>query len=91
MELDFVSYDGDFPNLCSGKLIMSIDGKSIEFPDYCLRTGGSAYIDDNGNEIIENGEWDIIKYPENFPECLKKEAIELVNKKIQHGCCGGCI
>lgn len=29
--IEFVSYDGTYPTLCSGKLIVKIDGKEISF------------------------------------------------------------
>ena len=91
MELKFVSYDGEYPNLCSGVLIMELDGKEIEFPEYCLSSTGSCGFDSEWNEIIEKGDWIIIEFPENFPENLKSKAIELVNENVRKGCCGGCL
>lgn len=87
MELKFVSYDGAWPNLCSGTLILSLDGREIQFPDYCIASGGSC----TKSCRIKKGEWSITKYPEDFPEELKDRAIELVNENVPHGCCGGCI
>jgi hypothetical protein len=29
--IEFVSYDGAYPNLCSGKLTVKIDGKEVSF------------------------------------------------------------
>lgn len=29
--VEFISYDGEWPNLCSGKLILKIDGVKCEF------------------------------------------------------------
>lgn len=89
--LKFVSYDGKYPNLCSGKLILSLDGNRIEFPDYCLHSGGSVWFDNNWNEHVTQGEWSISTYPENFPNELKEEATDLVNENIPYGCCGGCV
>lgn len=34
--VEFVSYDGDFPNLCSGTLVLRIDGEKVTFPKYCM-------------------------------------------------------
>ena len=31
MNIEFVSYNGAYPNLCSGKLIVKIDGKEVSF------------------------------------------------------------
>lgn len=89
--LKFKSYDGRFPNLCSGKLIMELDGKEIVFPSYCLLSGGSVWFDDNWSEHVECGEWEIIEFPKGFPEELKEKATELVNSNIDYGCCGGCV
>lgn len=91
MKLTFVSYDGDYPNLCRGQLILAIDGVPIVFPSYCLSSGGSVSFDDNWSEEVEQGEWSIDEYPKGFPEELKEEAVCLVNMNIPLGCCGGCI
>lgn len=89
--LKFKSYDGSFPNLCSGKLIMELDGKDIEFPDHCLVSCGSVYFDDDSNEHVESGEWYIDDFPNGFPKELEEEADKIVNENIELGCCGGCV
>jgi hypothetical protein len=89
--LKFISYNGSYPNLCSGELILSLDGIDIIFPDYCLQSGGSVSFDEDWNESVWCGEWSITNWPENFPEELKLEAISLVNDNIRQGCCGGCV
>lgn len=91
MKLSFVSYDGKYPNLCAGTLIMAIDGIEIEFPQYCLSSGGSVSFDDEWNEHVTVGEWSISSFPKDFPENLKSEAESIVNDNIEFGCCGGCI
>ena len=90
-KLEFVSYDGDYPNLCSGELVMRLNGEPIKFPEYCLVSGGSVWFDDDWMDHVEQGEWRISNYPENFPEYLKPKATELVNENIRQGCCGGCV
>ena len=55
--VEFVSYDGDFPNLCSGTLVLRIDGEEVTFPKYCMRSGGSVWFDDEWHEHVESGEW----------------------------------
>ena len=89
--LKFVSYDGAYPNLCSGTLKMKLDGKIITFPSYCLSSGGSVWFDDDWSEHVEEGEWTISKFPKDFPEELKEYAQELVNENVEPGCCGGCV
>ena len=91
MKLEFVSYDGAYPNLCSGTLTLKLDGKKIIFPSYCLKSGGSVSFDYEGNEEIEEGSWSIIEFPNNFPESLETEAKQLVNDNVEYGCCGGCV
>lgn len=86
-----VKYNGSYPNLCSGKLIVIIDGVSWEFPPYCLRSGGGVSFDENWNENVWQGEWSISDWPEEFLEELKEVVLDAVNEQIKHGCCGGCI
>ncbi len=83
-----VQFDGGFPNLCSGRLVIIIDEEVWEFPSYCLNSGGGASLSNLG---IWHGEWDISKWPENFPEELKEVVLEAVNEQVPHGCCGGCL
>ena len=90
--LEFVSYNGSYPNLCSGTLILKLNGKEIRFPDYCLSSGGSAYFTNNySEEHVDKGEWNIKYFPDDFPEELKDTAIRLVNENVHQGCCGGCL
>ena len=89
--LRFISYDGSFPNLCSGVLILNLDGVDIQFPDYCLSSGGHVSFDEEWNENVSSGEWSISKFPENFPVELQQEATNIVNENIPFGCCGGCV
>jgi hypothetical protein len=91
MALKFVSYDGRYPSLCSGKLVLDLDGRRVEFPNHCLVSGGSVYQDDDGGYTTSEGEWSISEWPEGFPEDLKTRACELVNENVMHGRCGGCI
>lgn len=89
--LIFISYDGKYPNLCSGKLIMALDGKKIVFPNHCLSSGGSVRFIKKWKEVVSIGEWGISTYPPDFPEELKGEAERLINIEIPPGCCGGCV
>ncbi len=86
-----IKYNGSYPNLCSGELIVIIDSKEYKFPNYCLSSGGSAYFTGDWDDIIEYGKWSISKWPENFPENLKDPVLEKVNDEIPWGCCGGCL
>jgi len=89
-KLKFISYDGEYPNLCSGTLILNLNGKDVVFPNYCLSSGGSVSFDD-WCENVTKGEWGINEFPAGFPTELQQKAIDLVNDNIQQGCCGGCV
>lgn len=91
MKLSFVSYSGEYPNLCAGTLVLAIDGKPISFPCHCLSSGGFVNIDDCGQEEIEEGLWHIDVFPPEFPDSLKEAATKLVNKHVPYGRCGGCV
>ncbi len=82
-KVEFVSYDGEYPNLCSETLVLRIDGEIVRL-NHCLCSGGGFDEDWNRYE----GEWSV-----NLPKELKHlETIitDIVNTNIEHGCCGGC-
>ncbi len=86
-----VKYDGAYPNLCAGKLIVTIEDKVWVFPDYCLSSGGSVSFDEDWNPEVTEGFWSISQWPKDFPELLKDDVTYAVNSSIPYGCCGGCI
>jgi hypothetical protein len=86
-----VRYNGSYPNLCSGDLVVIIDKEEWKFPSYCLSSGGSVSFDNDWSEEISNGEWSISDWPKDFPDDLKQETVEAINDSIDWGCCGGCI
>ena len=86
-----VEYDGEYPNLCSGQLFITINNTRWKFPSFCLSSGGGVSFGDNYDESVWDGEWTISSYPDNFPEELKQIAEDAVNSEITHGCCGGCV
>ena len=93
MNVEFVSYDGEYPNLCRGTLVYKIDGKEYSVENI-LSSGG--YLDGNKNEAVR-GKWVICEdfLPEEFQgdarELLSLKLRDVVNDNIPHGCCGGCI
>ena len=87
-EVKFISYDGTYPNLCSGELILEINGKLERF-NHALCSGGMVWFDDEWNEHIEQGEW-YVSLPKEF-EHLENIVTELVNENVECGCCGGCV
>lgn len=86
-----ISYNGRYPNLCSGDLTVYVDGIEYDFPPYCMRSGGCVYENDEGYYQTDDGEWEITKWPEDFPKHLKKPVLDKINEEIPWGCCGGCI
>lgn len=87
-----ISYDGKWPNLCSGKLIVFINNIKYIFSDHCLTSCGECYFINNYEDtVVTEGEWVINKYPEDFLEEFKEKLLIIINEKIPPGCCGGCL
>ena len=86
-----IKYNGSFPNLCSGHLVVDINGREWDFGCYALSSGGSVSFDNEWNEKVTRGKWSVIEWPEGFPVELKDEVRQAINGAIPHGCCGGCV
>lgn len=87
--VEFVSYDGAYPNLCSGILVLKINGVERKL-SHCLSSGGSVWFDGDWDEHVESGAWSVYDLPEDLKP-LRKEIEECVNENIPYGCCGGCV
>lgn len=103
----FISYDGSWPNQCSGILTLEVDGKTYVFgPDYkkpkdCEvlhdifwhSTGSCGFMGGDYNEPrITKGPWGI--NIRKLPKEIQKYAIEIsrkINENVDWGCCGGCL
>ena len=85
--VEFINYDGEYPCLCMGHLIIKVDGKTCHL-DNVLRSGGG--ITNDYEEVVE-GPWevDLFDYPDLEP--YKEEITDVVNENVGYGCCGGCI
>jgi hypothetical protein len=83
-----VEYDGAYPNLCSGHLVVTIDGKRWEFSSRALSSGGGT---DWRSGRVTRGPWTIYEWPEGFPGHLQLLTVEAVNEQVEQGCCGGCL
>lgn len=88
-----ISYDGKYPCLCMGHLVVWVNGTKWDFGTSALKSGGSIQRDDDWDMWAESGEWDIYEdgWPKGFPEIYKEPVLEKINEEIPHGCCGGCI
>ncbi len=87
----FLTYSGDWPNLCSGTLMLGTETRHWVFNLGALIPGGSVSFDDNWTAEVTEGPWGVSEWPEGFPEELKEEALEVINENIRWGCCGGCL
>lgn len=99
----FLSYTGEYPNLCSGILTLEIDGEQYkfghsiynetqgQFPRF-WHSGGNVWFDDNYDEHVEDGSWviDVDDLPEQFRK-YASEIDDVFNANVAQGCCGGCI
>lgn len=90
-EIKFVSYDGRYPNLCSGTLVLH-KGDNEYSIKRGLMSGGRCWFDNDWEAYTEQGDWELDI--SSFPDELKpyaKEITRLVNENIPRGCCGGCL
>lgn len=106
MNIEFISYTGKYPCLCSGILTLRINGEnytfgypsifeksaSCDFPQF-WEPGGSV---DFSREEIEKGEWTICDdsmglIEKHFGEGFLEKAIKIFNENVEKGCCGGCV
>ena len=89
-KIEFIAYDGGYPNLCRGNLILKIDGDLVVFKNV-LESGGQVGFDENWEEYVVPADWSVnlSLYPEY--EKYEEEITRLVNANVRKGCCGGCI
>ena len=88
--VEFVSYDGKWPCLCHGTLIIKVDGKTYSFRNAMI-SGGRICHDDSWDMWAEEGDWEIDLEEHTELEPYKEEITRVVNENVKHGCCGGCI
>ena len=90
--IEFVSYNGEYPNLCSGSLTVKIDEKTVCLPSHLFYSGGCAWFDEEWNAYVESGKWkiDMHSLPKEYAH-LVSELEEVMNDNVPWGCCGGCL
>lgn len=100
-DIKFVSYDGSYPCLCYGVLVLEVNGKQLafggdEYPRFWT-SGGSVSFDEDWNEEVLVGDWcwftseyDEKMLPKDIIE-NKDFVMELFNSNVPQGCCGGCV
>ena len=81
-------YDGCYPTLCCGNLVIKVNGKIYGL--YNVLLAGCSPEADSWNPETDMIEWDIdlSEYPELMP--YKEEIVKIINENIPRGCCGGC-
>lgn len=99
MKLEFISYDGAYPNLCMGTLVVKIGKRTVKFgqggyPPFWM-SGGKFRFTNEGAETVKGG-WELIgSYGlDTYPKYIRNELqnlIRLFNDHVRKGCCGGCI
>lgn len=92
--VEFISYDGAYPSLCSGTLVVRILGNIVKFgygednPPF-WQSGGCIDYTFLGVEV---GAWklDIGELADKYKP-YAQELIKVFNENVEYGCCGGCI
>lgn len=91
--IEFVSYDGAYPNFCSGELVLIINGMTHYFSNRYYghedETHHKAFWSKNWLDM--EGEWEIDCL--ELPEFLRSYANEIdctFNANVARRCCGGC-
>lgn len=93
----FISYDGKYPCLCMGTLILEIDGTKYSFgnkgkiPEF-WSSGGTCGFTGDQEANVTDGKWiiNVDEIPEQFRQ-YANEIDEAFNDNVTYGCCGGCI
>lgn len=81
----FISYDGKFPCLCGGTLLLEVNG-FVRW-EFQLVSTGQCYFS-GGDEAVARGPWRVNVPSDLVP--LKEEIERVVNAHVPYGCCGGC-
>ena len=88
----FISYSGEYPNLCSGDLVLEINGEIVTFEKYSYSmcsTGSIKYNNEFDDYETSKGPWKV-ELPQEY-NYLDEIVTALVNENVPWGCCGGCI
>ena len=90
----FISYTGEWPNLCRGVLTLEIEGKRVTF-GYADGADYPRFWESGGGLTSDyrplGGPWeiDVQELPEQFRQ-YAAEIDTVFNSNVEHGCCGGC-
>ena len=87
--VEFVSYNGKYPCLCHGELVVKIDGDTVNLGK-CLYSTGECGFTAEWEDYVTQGDWKIDELPEAY-EKYRKEIEKVANENVPLGCCGGCL
>lgn len=103
MDIEFISYDGTYPTLCFGTLVVALDGRKVAFGDTDTAdfpafwtSGGSVSFNEDWDEEVTKSDWEMScsvaekDYPPDIWKALPA-VLDVMNANVQHGCCGGCV
>lgn len=91
--VEFVSYDGRYPNFCSGELVLVVNGMTHYFsPRYYYHQDESHHKSFWSKSWLDKeSEWETDCL--ELSELLRPYACEIdriFNDNVEHRCCGGC-
>lgn len=103
MTIKFVSYNGAYPCLCHGDLVVEVTGtivgegwtaqvthERVTVP-VILQSAGSWWFDEETGEVrIKRCPWAGIQRLPSWLQPYEENILTDLNKKVEHGCCGGC-
>lgn len=78
----------------------ALTGQKVEGDDLLdpfWKSGGSCGFDDEWNEEVSKGQWELLDYDlkrEEYPEEIRdklEDILEVMNQNVTGGCCGGCL
>ena len=77
-----IEYDGKWPSLCMGQLIVILNGERLIFPGCCIRPDDDAPVGQR---------WEITKWPTGFPPIYQLYVTQALNEFLPPERCGGCL
>ena len=105
--VQFISYTGEWPNLCRGVLTLKIEDEIVKFGydlasprseevtmfDPFWSSGGCCgFTNDYCDSYIEHDEWEISVVELPARYTIYAQAIDdIFNENVDFGCCGGCL
>ena len=90
-KIEFLSYDGSYPSLCTGALFVLVDGEAKKVNGFLFSGGKVCWTECFSKKHLEKGAWEVSFCGEFFTKEEQGRINKLVNDKVPLGCCGGCL